>query len=95
MLSMYAQVYVHLTVTGLGGTLVEPRVARPEVVLAQIPSLIEFLGDPRRLRVRPDPLLMFRRNQEVFSNLETAAQVIRAAAAMGVTTLRWKRECSI
>lgn len=84
-LSMYSQVYVHLTVTGLGGTLVEPRVARPEAVLAQIPPLVEFLGDPRRLRVRTDPLVMLRRNGEVFSNLETAVQVIRAAAAMGVT----------
>lgn len=85
-LKAYSQVYVHLTITGLGGTPVEPRVPPPEQTLAQIPALIDFLGDPRRLRVRPDPLLIFRRGRETFSNIETAAEIIREAAALGVQT---------
>lgn len=85
-LQAYSQVYVHLTITGLGGTPVEPRVPPPEQTLAQIPALIDFLGDPRRLRVRPDPLLLFQRGRETFSNIETAAGLIREAAALGVQT---------
>ena len=80
----YAQVYVHLTITGLGGTPVEPRVPPPKEVLAKIPALIAFLGDPRRLRVRPDPLVAVKRGREVISNVEAAAEVIARAAALGV-----------
>ncbi|RPF42692.1 uncharacterized protein DUF1848 [Thermodesulfitimonas autotrophica] len=85
-LAGYAQVYVHLTITGLGGTAVEPCVPPPEKVLAQIPALIEFLRDPRRLRVRPDPLVVLQRKREVVSNLVTAGAVIREAASCGVKT---------
>lgn len=83
-LEAYAQVYIHLTVTGLGGTPVEPRVPPPEEVLAKIPALIAFLGDPRRLRVRPDPLVMLKRGKEFITNIEAAAEVIARAASMGV-----------
>ncbi|MEW5762831.1 MAG: DUF1848 family protein, partial [Bacillota bacterium] len=85
-LARYDQVYVHLTVTGLGGTPVEPRVPPPEKVLAEIPALIDFLGDPRRLRVRPDPLLVLRRGRETLGNVDLAAGVMRAALAAGVRT---------
>ncbi|MGB9663105.1 MAG: DUF1848 family protein [Moorellaceae bacterium] len=83
-LKAYDQVYVHLTITGLGGTPIEPHVFPPEQTLAQIPDLIDFLGDPRRLRVRPDPLLIFRRGGKTYSNLRLAADIIREAAALGV-----------
>jgi len=85
-LRRYDQVYLQLTVTGLGGTPVEPRIPPPEGVLARIPDLVDFLGDPRRLRVRPDPLLIFRRGEGTFSNVEKAADIIREAAALGVKT---------
>lgn len=85
-LAGYAQVYVHLTVTGLGGTAVEPCVPPPERVLSQIPALIDFLGDPRRLRVRPDPLVVLQRKREVIENLTAARAVIREAASCGVKT---------
>ncbi|MCG0277049.1 MAG: DUF1848 domain-containing protein [Thermanaeromonas sp.] len=83
-LKKYDQVYVHLTITGLGGTPVEPRVPRPEEALSHLPELIDFLGDPRRLRVRPDPLAVIRRGPEVFSNIEKAAEIIRRAVQLGV-----------
>lgn len=58
----------------------------PEKVLAPIPALVEFLGDPRRLRVRPDPLVVLQREREVIENLTTAGAVIREAASYGVKT---------
>lgn len=83
-LKNYSQVYVHLTITGLGGTPIEPLVPPPEEVLAQIPALIDFLGDPRRLHVRPDPLVVLKRGREVLANTEAAAHIIARAASLGV-----------
>ncbi|MGI9953381.1 DUF1848 family protein [Moorellaceae bacterium AZ2] len=83
-LRRYDQVYVHLTITGLGGTPIEPHVPPPEHALARIPDLVDFLGDPRRLRVRPDPLLLFRRGKQTFTNVQAALSIIGEAAALGV-----------
>ncbi|SMC00145.1 protein of unknown function [Thermanaeromonas toyohensis ToBE] len=83
-LKKYDQLYVHLTVTGLGGTPLEPRVPRPEEVLARLPELIDFLGDPRRLRLRPDPLVVLERGKKILSNIEKVPEIIREAARAGV-----------
>lgn len=83
-LAAYEHVYVHLTVTGLGGTFLEPRVPPPQKVLAQIPALLDFLGDPRRLRIRPDPLVRFKRGGEVIANVGAVAEIIARAASLGV-----------
>ncbi|MDZ7721386.1 MAG: DUF1848 family protein [candidate division KSB1 bacterium] len=53
----YDQLFLHFTVTGLGGTLLEPGVPSPERVLSFLPALIGFLGDPRRIRIRFDPVI--------------------------------------
>ncbi len=51
------QIYLLLTVTGLGGTPLEPRVPEPEQVLKTVPDLIDFLGSPMRIAIRYDPLI--------------------------------------
>ena len=56
-LARYDQVLAHVTITGLGGTLVEPRVPPPEEALAALPRLIDFVGSPERVRLRIDPLV--------------------------------------
>lgn len=48
---------VHFTLTGLGGTRIEPTVPEPEVLVDRLPKLLEFLKDPRRLRWRFDPII--------------------------------------
>ncbi|MGI9951948.1 DUF1848 family protein [Moorellaceae bacterium AZ2] len=85
-LSRYDQVYVHLTITGLGGTELEPRVPECEKALAALPELIEFVGSPERVRVRPDPLIRVRKGNKTLDNLERAKEIIRAALACGVRT---------
>lgn len=52
---------IHLTITGLGGTRIEPTVPEAEVLLEKMPKLMEFLGDPRRLRWRFDPIVTLER----------------------------------
>jgi len=56
-LAVYDQLFLHLTVTGLGSTELEPRVPPPEEVLALLPELIDLLGHPARLRIRFDPIV--------------------------------------
>ncbi|MGO0122290.1 DUF1848 family protein [Desulfothermobacter acidiphilus] len=83
-LSRYEQVFLHLTVTGFGGSVIEPGVPPAEEALAALPELLAFLGDPRRLRLRPDPLATFCRGEEVYSNLHLVPEIIKEAAALGV-----------
>jgi hypothetical protein len=50
--------FVHLTLTGLGGTAIEPRVPTTREVLASIEPLIALLrGQPERVLWRFDPVL--------------------------------------
>ena len=51
------QIYFLLTVTGLGGTPLEPDAPEPDRVLKALPDLIEFLGSPLRIAIRYDPLI--------------------------------------
>jgi hypothetical protein len=51
------QIYLLLTVTGLGGTPLEPEAPEPDRVLKALPDLIEFLGSPLRIAIRYDPLI--------------------------------------
>jgi hypothetical protein len=51
------QVYVLLTVTGLGGTPLEPLAPTKERVFQLLPEIIDFLGSPGRLAIRYDPLI--------------------------------------
>lgn len=83
-LSRYDQVYVHLTLTGLGGTKIEPYVPKPAQVIALLPSLIRFLGCPGRLRLRLDPLVKIQVGNYVWTNFSLVDHLLLAAAKAGV-----------
>jgi len=51
------QIYFLLTVTGLGGTPLEPEVPEPGQTLKTIPDLIDFSGSVLRIALRYDPLI--------------------------------------
>ncbi|RJQ30381.1 MAG: DUF1848 family protein [Peptococcaceae bacterium] len=84
-LAAYDQLYVHVTITGFGGTPLEPDVPAPGDALAAIPELIKLAGDPRRLRIRPDPLLAVRKGGRLITNVPVSGEIIVKAAALGVT----------
>jgi hypothetical protein len=69
-LAQVGQVFVHWTITGLGGTFLEPNVPPARSQLALVDELISYLGDPRRLHWRYDPLLSARRGDLLASNLD-------------------------
>ena len=88
-LTRYDQLYCHLTVTGLGGTPLEPGIAAWQEVMAQLPALIEWTGDARRISLRYDPIVHWYDGQEVRSNLSFAEPILRQASKTGITVVRF------
>jgi hypothetical protein len=72
---------VNLTITGLGGTAIEPAAPRLDDALTALPALAAaFHGEPWRIRWRFDPILADR------SRLEDFARLAGAMSALGVPT---------
>jgi len=62
--------FVHLTVTGLGGSRLEPHVPKTAEVIRTLDPLIEALrGEPRRILWRYDPVLLEKMTLADFSTL--------------------------
>ena len=93
-LARYDQVVVHITITGLGGTRLEPRVPPPEETLAVLPGLVDFVGSPERVVVRIDPIVHWREpagprhGSQVRSNSRSFAAIAGQAVAAGVRGLK-------
>ena len=88
LLASYDQLYLHFTVTGLGGTRVEPGVLPYRQALAQLPDLASIAGDPLRVSVRFDPILFWEEDGKTRSNLPLFYEVADAAAAQGIMDVR-------
>jgi hypothetical protein len=87
-LRRYRQVTLHLTVTGMGGTFLEPNIPAAGKVLESLPKLVEFLGDPRRLTLRFDPIVHLRlEDGGTFSNIADFEPIARAAGSAGVRSM--------
>ncbi len=87
MLEEIGQVYVLLTVTGLGGTALEPYAPARDEAFAQLPPVIEFIGAPERLAVRYDPLVdVIYRDESRISNIDTGLfeDVLHRAHGLGI-----------
>jgi len=87
-LSRYDQLYCHLTVTGLGGTALEPSIPPWREVITQLPELIAFAGDTRRVSVRYDPIVHWHEGNRVRSNLPLAESILREVSRAGIATVR-------
>ncbi len=59
-LELYENIYVHFSITGLGQTILEPNIPPVAVSLRFIKPLIQFLGNPKNLRIRFDPIVHLR-----------------------------------
>jgi hypothetical protein len=70
MVSRLGQVFIHWTVTGLGGTFVEPSVPAPQAQLALLDDIAALVGDPRRIHWRYDPLISAGRGDKRVSNVD-------------------------
>ncbi len=83
-LKRYDHIFAHVTVTGLGGTPLEPNVPGWRESIEELPGLVEFLGTPERIRLRVDPLVAINKNGKVISNIPVVKQIIEQAAEIGI-----------
>ncbi len=91
----YTQIYLHYTVTGMGGTTLEPAVPSTEVAMAMLPRLVALLGSPRRIRFRFDPIVHFMLpDGKPYCNITVFEQLAPKIAANGITdiSISWMSE---
>jgi hypothetical protein len=88
LLAVYDQVYLHFTVTGLGGTRLEPGAPGPNEAAAQLAPLVALAGHPERVSLRFDPILSWREGRAVRSNLPFFGRLAGAAADCGIHDVR-------
>ena len=79
------QICLQLTITGMGGTEIEPGVPAWEDAVATIPSVADFIGDVRRIKLRIDPQLRYRDAVGgVHSNYALFEPIMAACARLGI-----------
>jgi hypothetical protein len=88
-LERYGQLYFLFTITGLGGSRIEPGVPPPDAALAQLPGIVAAAGDPRRVSVRFDPVFAWREGRAVRSNAPCFETVAEEAARQGIRDIRF------
>ncbi len=76
-LSQYDQLFLHFTITGMGASFLEPGTPSAEESFRLLPSLIDIVGDPRRIAVRFDPIVHFRLpNGKMYTNLPHFEEIL-------------------
>jgi DNA repair photolyase len=84
-LTRYDQIFLHLTVTGLGGSVLEPHAPPWTESIAALPRLVDLARGPERVRLRFDPLMEVETARGgVISNLDLLDEVVGAGARHGV-----------
>lgn len=87
-LERYDQLYVHVTITGLGGSVLEPGIPPWQEVAALMPQLIELTKSPRRISWRFDPLVRVKTQQGVITNSAIFSCIAKTIRTCGITTCR-------
>ena len=87
-LERYAQLYVHLTVTGLGGTMLEPNIPPWKMVQQMVPGLIALVKGAERICWRFDPIVRCVVQESFISNIDMFDALACSMAAAGVSTCR-------
>lgn len=86
-LAVYDHIFCHFTLTGLGGTPLEPGVPPWKEAMEQLLPVIRFVGHPRRVTVRFDPIIHWREDG-VRSNLPYAEEIFKESVRQGVKDVR-------
>jgi DNA repair photolyase len=87
-LSQYAQVYVQLTITGLGGSPLEPGIPPWERVEEMIPELMQLVKGPKRISWRFDPIIAAENCSGLIENLPLFPGMAEKIRRQGITTCR-------
>lgn len=87
-LKEYEQVYLHFTITGLGGTLIERGVPSYQAALDQLEDLVRLVGNPRRISVRFDPVIYWKEGERVCTNLRDFEKIAPSLKKQGIDNIR-------
>lgn len=79
------QVCVNLTITGFGGTQLEPRAPTARVLLERIEELVDFVGDPRRVTWCFSPILSWRHLTNM--SIETFKAIAEKISGTGISRM--------
>ena len=84
----YRQIYVHLTITGMGGSEFEPLIPPWEKTVEMVEGLIDLVEDPRRISWRFDPILEVEGHGRSFNNFGLFPVLAEAIAPWGIKDCR-------
>lgn len=91
-LESYDQILIHLTVTGMGGSILEKGIPPMEHALSKLSDLVNLVQDPRRIRFRFDPIVHLQLSDgSLYSNLHHFSKAAKAAADARIPaiTISW------
>lgn len=90
-LSCYRQIYVHLTITGMGGSVFEPQIPPWEETTDFLAEVLKITKSPERICWRFDPIFEAEKNKKEFSNLAIFPRLAKAIAPFGIkkVTVSW------
>ena len=84
-ISEYDQIYLHYSITGMGGSLLEPRVPETEIALSHLVELIEMVHSALRIRIRYDPIVHLTiADGSSYCNLSGFKEVAPKIAQLGI-----------
>jgi len=84
-LKEYTQLFIHLSITGMGNSILEPNIPAEEVIIKQIPELIKIVKNPERIAVRFDPIVHLKIKEKEYSNIQKAEKIILKCSKLGIT----------
>jgi hypothetical protein len=87
-LKTYRQLYIHLTITGMGRGEFEPMIPSWEEAVGMIEPLIALVGEPQRISWRFDPILEVEGSGRRFSNFDLFPILAEAIAPFGIKCCR-------
>jgi hypothetical protein len=84
-ITRYEHLFIHFTVTGMGGTRFEPHVPGDSEIFSTLPELIRLVGNPLRIRGRIDPLVHFQlQDGTTYTNVVEFERIASQFANYGV-----------
>ena len=87
-LKKYEQVYLHFTITGLGGSVIERGVPSYQAALDQLEDLVRLVGNPRRISVRFDPVVYWKEGEHIRKNLLYFEKIAPSLKKRGIDNIR-------
>lgn len=87
-LEKYNQIYLHFSITGLGGTFIEHGVPSYQEALYQIENLVGLVGNSRRISVRFDPVIYWKEGNRVCTNLRDFEKIAPTLEEQGIDDIR-------